>query len=163
MFLVLAALLAPPALAHGGSGLTPLPASASSPSARVPLLPGEYLPGALDAAFTDAAAEFGVPRSLLMAIGYEATHWRPISETPWGGWGMFDLREVELDPALEHAAALLEVDPNRLITDWRLNLRGAAAILADPGKLANGGVAPALDDWEAWWNATRSFSGRQDP
>src|SRR5688500_10969334 len=107
--------------------------------------------GALDAAFESAADEFDVPKPILMAIGWEATRWNPDAASAGGGWGMFDLRERDLDPSLEHAGALLEMDPNVVATDWRESVRGAAAILADPGRLSNGGTLPPQDDLLAWW------------
>lgn len=121
------------------------------------------LPTALDVAFTQAAEEFQVPKPILMAIGWEATRWNPDVLSTWGGWTMFDLREGDQDPSLEHAAALLEVDPNLLVTDWRESVRGVAAILADQGRLSNGGTLPPRDDLLAWWDAVRAFSGREEP
>ncbi len=118
---------------------------------------------ALTAAFDAAADEFDVPAPLLMAIAWEATHFDPDVVSAWGGHGMFDLREGSQDPSLEHAAALLEVDPNRMVADWELQVRGAAAILADQGRLSNGGVLPAQRDLLAWWDAVRAFSGREEP
>jgi hypothetical protein len=117
----------------------------------------------LDLAFTAAAAEYGVPRPVLMAIGFEATRWNPDVVSEWGGYGMFDLREGDQDPSLEHAAALLEVDPNRVATEWQLSVRGTAAILADQARSTHGGTLPAQDDLLAWWDAVRAFSGRQEP
>ncbi|MFN7146907.1 MAG: N-acetylmuramoyl-L-alanine amidase, partial [Myxococcota bacterium] len=76
---------------------------------------------------------------------------------------LFNLREGDRDPSLEHAAALLEVDPNGMIADWRLQVRGAAAILADQARLANDGRLPARGDLLAWWDAVRAFSGREEP
>lgn len=118
---------------------------------------------ALDLAFTDAATEFEVPRALLMAIGWEKTRWNPDAVSAWGGWGMYDLREGDTDPSLEHAARLLELDPNVVGTDWRQSIRGAAAILADQARLANGGVLPPSDDLLAWTDAVKAFSGREEP
>lgn len=134
----------------------------AGPLARV--TPARPAPGnELGRAFSAAADEFGVPEPLLMAIGWEATRWNPDVVSQWGGYGMFDLREGDRDPSIEHAGALLETDPNLLMTDWRLNLRGAAAILADQGRLSNGGDLPARDDLLAWWDAVRAFSGREEP
>ncbi len=118
---------------------------------------------ALTAAFEDAADEYGVPKPLLMAIAWEASHFDPDVQSAWGGYGMFDLREGAQDPSLEHASALLEVDPNAMVADWRLQVRGAAAVLADQGRLANAGVLPPRADLLAWWDAVRAFSGREEP
>lgn len=126
--------------------------------------PAVYRPGAYQEAAAGAAAEFAVPEALLHALAYEASRFNPEIVSEWGGYGMFDLRESDQDPSLEHAAALLEVDPNRMAADWRLQVRGAAAILADQARLASpDGALPATDDLLAWWDAARAFSGRQEP
>lgn len=117
----------------------------------------------LDLRFSGAAEEFSVPKPILLAIAYEATRWNPDVVSAWGGYGMFDLREGDQDPSLEHAAALLEVNPNLLAVDWTLAVRGVAAILAEQARSSNGGVLPPRDDLLAWWDAVRAFSGRQEP
>lgn len=119
--------------------------------------------GAFTRAVDDAAGEFGVPAPVLLALGWEASHWNADVETRWGGYGIFDLREGDRDPSLEHAGALLETDPNALIADWRLQVRGAAAILADQARMANGGELPPTDELLSWWDAVRAFSGREEP
>jgi uncharacterized protein (TIGR03382 family) len=113
--------------------------------------------------FAAAADEFGVPEALLVGIAWEASRLDPDVESAWGGYGLFDLREGPTDPSLEHASALLEVDPNGMITDWHLQVRGAAAILADQARLANAGELPPRSDLLAWWDAVRAFSGREEP
>jgi hypothetical protein len=143
---LVAPLVLPPALAHPG------------PTAAAGVRRGD-----LTATFNAAADEFSVPAPLLYAIAWEASRFDPEIESVWGGYGLFDLREGERDPSLEHASALLEVNPNRMIEDWRLQARGAAAILADQARLSNGGVLPPSDDLMAWWDAVRAFSGREEP
>lgn len=120
-------------------------------------------PNPYDRVVDAAAKEFGVPRDLIVAIGYEATHLNPDVVTPWGGWGMYDLREGTLDPSLENASALLTVDPNRMAKDWRVGTRGVAALLADHARAANGGLLPKVDDLLAWKSAVVAFSGREEP
>ncbi len=113
--------------------------------------------------FHRAALEFGVPEEILLALAFEASHFQPAVESEWGGYGLFDLREGQTEPALEHAAALIETNPNGMIRDWRLQVRGAAALLADEARLANGGILPSAADLPAWWPAVSAFSGRQEP
>ncbi|MFZ5482105.1 MAG: N-acetylmuramoyl-L-alanine amidase [Myxococcota bacterium] len=125
--------------------------------------PATVSPNALEAAFDAAADEFDVPEPILKALAWEASRFDPDAISAWGGWGMFDLREGDLDPSLEHAAALLELDPNVVGTDWRPSGRGAAAILADQARLSNGGTLPGAKDLPAWWDAVRAFSGREEP
>ncbi len=147
MLLVLALLLAPSAQA-----VAPTPSAVSvAPTSLA------------QSTFDDAAREFGVPAPLLLAIGWEASHWSADVVSRWGGYGIFDLREGDRDPSLEHAARLLEVDPNRVAREWPLSVRGAAAILADQARAANDGVLPAVTDLERWEDAVRAFSGREEP
>lgn len=128
------------------------------------LAPGAFAAApAFDATVTAAAHEFHVPRDLVVAIGWEATHLDPDAVTRWGGWGMYDLREGDQDPSLEHASALLSVNPNTMAKDWHLATRGVAAVLAEHALAANGGVLPAVDDLMAWKSAVIAFSGRQEP
>ncbi len=141
------------ALAH--APLTPA-AAPSDPPGRVAQSP-------LAAAFRASADEAGVPEPILAALAWEATRFGPDVVSTWGGWSMFDLREGDEDPSLEHAAALLEIDPNVVARDWRVSIRGAAAILADQARASNGGVAPDPTDLPAWYDAVRAFSGRHEP
>lgn len=133
------------------------------PSSSVTIARRSDAAGSLDRAVQSAAAEFGVPAPLLLALAWEASHWNPDVRSEWGGYGLFDLREGAQDPSLEHASALLEVDPNAMIGDWRLQVRGAAAMLADHGRLSNGGLLPDPADAMRWWDAVRAFSGREEP
>ena len=109
------------------------------------------------------ADQYDVPAPILMAIAFEATRFNPDAVSQWEGWGMFDLREGDQDPSLEHGAALLGVNPNKVATDWRLSTRAAAAILAEQGRAVYGGALPDERDLLAWWDAVRAFSGRQEP
>lgn len=122
---------------------------------RRPALAGEPV-------FRRAASEFGVPEEILLALAFEASHFNPDAESQWGGYGLFDLREGETEPALEHAAALIEVNPNLMARSWQIQVRGAAALLADEARLANHGALPPADNLTAWWDAVSAFSGREE-
>ncbi|HND29771.1 MAG TPA: hypothetical protein PLA94_07215, partial [Myxococcota bacterium] len=118
----------------------------------------------LEQVMEQAAAQEGVPKPVLMAIAYEASRFDPTVVSLSEGWGMFDLHEGDQGPSLEKAAAELEVDPNLLITDWKLSVRGTAALLASYGRLSAGTQkTPPVDDLLAWWDAVRAFSGREEP
>lgn len=133
---------------------------AASPS---PVVYHQPAPTLLEQRVDVAADRFHVPAKLVLAIAFEASHFNPDAQSAWEGWGMFDLREGDQDPSLEHGAALLSENPNRVATDWELSIDAAAAILADQARLSNGGVLPDSQDLLAWWNAVRAFSGRQEP
>mgnify|MGYP003335514792 CR=1 FL=1 len=131
----------------------------AAPSMEVRVTPHDELTAELAA----AANTYAVPEPILFALAQMGSRFRPEALSQWGGYGMYDLREGAQDPSLEHAGALLEVDPNRIISDWRLQIRGAAAILAEQGRASNGGILPRQDDLLAWWDAVRAFSGREEP
>jgi N-acetyl-anhydromuramyl-L-alanine amidase AmpD len=108
-----------------------------------------------------AAAEFGVPAVLLSALVWEASHYDPDVARQWAGYGPLDLRE-DRDPGLERAAALLGVSADELVASPEQNVRGGAALLADQARRSGGGELPDVDLLEAWWDATKVFSGSHD-
>ena len=98
------------------------------------------LRASLAAEFEAAAAEFGVPVDLLMAIGYVNTRWEmPSPETTrfeWGSphgvgaYGMMALVQNPYANTLGEAAGLTGVPEERLKRDRAANIRGGAALLA---------------------------------
>ncbi|NOY26936.1 MAG: hypothetical protein GXP62_13790, partial [Oligoflexia bacterium] len=119
----------------------------------------------LDPLFDAAAAEFQVPRSLLMALSWEASRWDADVVSQWGGYGLFDLREDDAGPGprIEDAAVLLGLSPDAIIAEPAQQIRAAAALLARGAALSHGGELPAADDLDAWVRAVASFSGRHEP
>ncbi|MCK6504801.1 N-acetylmuramoyl-L-alanine amidase [Myxococcota bacterium] len=115
--------------------------------------------------FSRAAAEFQVPRPLLMALAWEASRWDPEVVSQWGGYGLYDLREEDGGdgPRLEDAAMLLGVSPDDLVDDPGLQIRAAAAMLARSAAVRGDGRLPPVDDLGAWLTAVASFSGRHAP
>ncbi len=112
--------------------------------------PGTYLAG-IDADFSDAADEFGVPVQLLQAIGHVETQWQMIAgEVEFEGrepaFGVLALR----GDRLTRAAELAETTVDKVKTDRRQHLRAGAALLSsyadelglDRGDL--GAWAPAI-------------------
>src|SRR5687767_9965870 len=102
--------------------------------------------------FTDAAAEFGVPREVLLAVSYNQSRWENHAGQPSvsGGYGLMHLtaqteqedgrgdpnrplqpREQGLSNfTLDAAAALLNVPADTLKQDDLQNIRAAAALMA---------------------------------
>jgi hypothetical protein len=118
----------------------------------------------LSTAFHDAAATHAVPEKVLLALAYEASHWRAGSASAWGGYGLFDLREDgEGGPSIERAAILAGQRPDDVIARPSANVDAAAALLAHEARLSTGGVAPDPTDLLAWWDAVRAFSRVHDP
>lgn len=111
----------------------------------------------------DAAAdEFGVPRVLLSAMVWEASHYDASLTRQWAGYGPLDLRDG-MDPNVESAAILLGQSADDLISGADDNIRGGAALLAEEARRSNGGTLPDATDLEGWWNAVKAFSGSHDP
>lgn len=87
--------------------------------------------GQLDATFDKAATEFGVPVSLLKAIGYVETRWQMVKgEEEFPGqpvaFGIMALKGDQLD----RGAALAKVSLESAKTQPEANVRAAAALLS---------------------------------
>lgn len=138
--------------------------ASASPTPMVAAPVPEVAPAtsSLQPAIDAAAASFAVPEVLLSALVWEASRYDPTVARAWAGYGPLDLREGH-EPNVEHAAILLGVSADALIADPAENVRGGAAILAEEAARSNGGIAPDPDDLEAWWPATKVFSGSHDP
>jgi hypothetical protein len=134
-------------------------------------------PGSLMASYNAAAREYGVPASILLAIGYNESRWEPHGSMPSadGGYGLMDLtarsfrttsgrdgkpvtvKLVKTHYTLDEAAALLHVSTASLKTSTAQNIRGAAAVLAHYARQLNGGRLPATVG--GWYGAVAAYSG----
>jgi len=128
-----------------------------------------------------AARAFGVPARLLLAISYDETRWQRTGGAPSvdGGYGLMNLT-TRTSPALaargdpgrltapgttlagarytlDEAARLLRVSAQALKTSDRLNIRGAAAVLAHYARGLDGGALPA--SLGGWYGAVAEYSG----
>ncbi|MFO7173181.1 MAG: N-acetylmuramoyl-L-alanine amidase [Bacillota bacterium] len=114
------------------------------------LAQADQLDGPLGRLFSEAAAEFGVPAPLLVALGYAQTRLDDHGGVPSvaGGYGVMHLVDNPGNQSLREAADLLGADPEALKTDTALNIRGAAALLARAAREEHGGKLPGdLADW----------------
>ncbi len=104
--------------------------------------------------FEEAAREYGVPKELLLAIGYVNTRWEmpppeasdyePGSLHGWGGYGIMHLVKNPSADTLGAASELTGVSEDKLKTDRRANILGGAALLAE----SQGRAKPArLGGW----------------
>src|SRR5262245_38378103 len=139
-------------------------------------------PGSLQAAFAAAAAEFGVPERLLLAVSYNVSRWEQHGGAPSfaGGYGPMHLTQVSgaalakgddrdrahplhpNDPALhtlDAAAALLGLPADALKSDATQNIRGGAALLAQYARDTIG-TTPANES--DWYGAVAKYSGSQE-
>ncbi len=120
------------------------------------VLAQEPSPGAssLVEEFEQAAAEYGVPKGLLMAMGYVNARWEmppvgaseyePGSLHGWGGHGIMHLVKNPSTDTLGAAADLTGIPEEELKTDRGANILGGAALLA----ASQGGGRPStLGGW----------------
>jgi len=141
----------------------------------------ESNPQALQNAFEQAAAEFGVPLSVLMSVAYNESRWDHHGAEPSmsGGYGVMHL--TQYDPELAHgskgdeeeerpdagdpalhtldaAAKLLGEDPEVLKQDLHQNIRGGAALLAQYARETVGTLPTNAGDW---YGAVAKYSGSE--
>ena len=123
--------------------------------------------------FHAAAAEFDVPVEVLQSVAYVESRWTHLAppqsmkieqtlidhETPPPAYGVMGLRDdAHFGHSLRDAAALLGRKPSELARDPELNIRGAAALLAQYGP----GLS-ASDPLELWEPAVVRLSGIPQP
>ncbi len=170
-------------------GATAMAAPPAAPKASAAALtasaatqrPAGHPSGQRMAEFAAAAKEFGVPVSLLLAVGYNESRWEPHGTEPSvdGGYGLMDLtarsfavasargapaagppRQVTLDKTnytLAEAARLLHVSQATLQASERQNIRGGAAVLASLARKVNGGRLPTT--LGGWYAAVAAYTG----
>jgi N-acetyl-anhydromuramyl-L-alanine amidase AmpD len=133
--------------------------------------------------FAEAAAEFSVPKELLLAISYNQSRFENHKgeASASGGYGLMHLTaEVEHDhdhgrgdsrrPAkraeakarytLREAAKQLGVAEDQLKKNDKQNVRGAASLLVKYAKEANGGMLPV--ELEGWYAAVARLQAVSD-
>ncbi|MEU9863680.1 peptidoglycan recognition family protein [Streptomyces sp. NPDC047971] len=145
--------------------------------------PSDVTPGGFEWAAERAAAEFGVPKEVLLGVSHESSWWegnhgRPSTK---GGYGPMHLTDTTsgktyahrpgegpvdatgTDDPSEHtlraAAAMIGLAPGTLKTDERQNLRGGAALLASYQRQITRGISP---DPGAWYGAVARYSQAAD-
>ena len=124
----------------------------------------------LDAAFQDAATEFGVPRDLLVAVAWATSRLHQsggLHDHSIAAHGLMALREGDFGgPSLERAAWRLGLEPADLMSSPQHNIRGAAAELraaADDYNTATGMEVRTLEEWAGviGWYAGIDHAGMQ--
>ncbi len=115
----------------------------------------------LAAEFEAAAAEYGVPKEILVAMGYVNTDWEmpPPEASAYregdihgrGAYGIMQLVQNPSENSLGRAAELTGLSEEELKNDREANIRGGAAVLADiqgPDRPAElGGWQEALTEY----------------
>ncbi|WP_328906632.1 amidase [Streptomyces sp. NBC_00234] len=128
--------------------------------------PATAAPAAADPvnrAFAQAAAEYGVPRDLLTAVGYGETHLDGHAGLPSqaGGYGVMHLVSNPVNHSLERAAALTGESAATLRRDTSANILGGAALLRAHAD-ALGLDRAERRDIDAWYPAVARYSGARD-
>ncbi len=122
-------------------------------TAGVGAAPAQQPVPSLEAEFEEAAGRYGVPKELLLAMGYVNTRWEmpppdsnvyePGDLHGWGSYGIMALVQNPSSDTLGEASRLTGISEEMLKTDRRSNIRGGAALLA-----ASQGTKPdRLGDW----------------
>ncbi|NSC21942.1 nucleoside transporter [Streptomyces albus subsp. chlorinus] len=114
----------------------------------------------MNASFASAAAEYGVPRDVLAAVGYGETHFDGHRGEPSqaGGYGVMHLVSNPSRHTLEQAAELTGEPVAELRRDTDANIHGGAAVLrAYADKL--GLDAAERRDVDEWYPAIARYSG----
>jgi len=117
----------------------------------------------LKAEFESAAAEYGLPQELLLAMGYVNTVWEmpPADANDYAkgdieGAGTYGIMQLEKNPwrdTLGKAASLTAFSEQELKSDRAANIRGGAAVLAE----IQGSQKPA--DLNGWRGAVSEYGG----
>ena len=133
------------------------PPPAVCPSAALAPTPAAAVP--LEPLFAAAAAEFGVPESLLKAVGWAETRWQMVAGEAAEGrpvaYGVMGLR----GEALARGAALAGVGVEAARGDAAANIRAAAALLRAYAQET--GVS--TPDLATWAPAVARYSGIELP
>ncbi|MFD8588490.1 N-acetylmuramoyl-L-alanine amidase [Streptomyces sp. NPDC059637] len=116
--------------------------------------------GPVGRAFSRAAAEFDVPRDLLVAVGYGETHLDDHDGEPShaGGYGVMHLVSVPGNRVLERAARATGETVSELKHDTAANIRGGAAVLRAHADAA-GLDASDRNRPGAWYPAVVRYGG----
>ncbi|MCX4744105.1 N-acetylmuramoyl-L-alanine amidase [Kitasatospora sp. NBC_01287] len=120
--------------------------------------PPDSGPAALQRQFAAAATEFGVPRSVLLALAYQESRWESHQGRPstTGNYGVFGLTDADTPPThtLDEAARLIHRRPEELREESAQNIRGAAALLTSYQKALG---APTDGGSAGWYRAVARY------
>ncbi len=147
-------------LAPAGSHAATDPSSDPNVASDAPVLQPS---GPLADVFAQAAADYGIPADILLAIGYEESHFEQQAAPPSGndaedgGYGVMHLVERADNDSLAQAAKLIGEQPDTLKTDAKANIRGAAALMQALMQQQSINLT-AADGLEAWRPVVVAYS-----
>ncbi|MCX4474595.1 N-acetylmuramoyl-L-alanine amidase [Micromonospora sp. NBC_01655] len=149
------------AIGLGGPALLATgPAAAGSTRATTPVVSAHPL----GSAFDTAATRYGVPRDLLIALGYAETRLDGHAGLPSasGGYGVMHLASNRQVRTLDEAATLTGLHRRALTGDPAANIAGAAAVLRSYADRA-GLTAAQRADVNHWYGPVVRYGGAADP
>lgn len=119
----------------------------------------------VQAAFDDAAEKSGVPAQLLAAVAWSMSRFdqRDGDVNIEGGVGVMNLHVDDQGPTLAEAAALTGLPPERIGTELRANVLGAAMVLAARADEQTARTGNRVDTFEEWYPLVAAWSGAPDP
>lgn len=123
--------------------------------------------------FSTAAAEFGVPEEVLLAVAYNESRWETHEFLPseQGGYGPMHLTDLDTTPrgdvdtstpafhTADAAADLIGTTADEVKSSEVANIRGGAALLGAYAKDLNDGSLPTATG--AWYTAIAKFAGAE--
>ncbi|MFG3166138.1 N-acetylmuramoyl-L-alanine amidase [Streptomyces sp. NPDC048200] len=138
--------------------------TAVQPAVAGPRPEGGSAPGPVSRDFTRAAAEFDVPRDVLVALGYGETHLDDHDGLPSqaGGYGVMHLVSNPDQHTLELASRITGDTPRDLRENTASNIRGGAAVLRSYADDAGLGRAQRHDA-DAWYPIVARYGGATEP
>ncbi len=110
---------------------------------------------ALEAAFEQAASDYGVPAAILKAVAFQESRWVHSGPTIDYGYGIMHLVNNGYSRTLLEAAAITGLSVEELKTGPIENIRGGAALIARYAA-ETVGKPETLEDY---WEALKRFSG----
>ncbi|HWI66092.1 MAG TPA: N-acetylmuramoyl-L-alanine amidase [Symbiobacteriaceae bacterium] len=123
---------------------------------------GDKLNGPLGTAFTAAAAEYGVPVEILVALAYSETRLTDYGGKPSvaNGYGVMHLVDNPKVQTLQEAVKLTHMGANELRNNLASNIKGGAAVLASYARQQNAGALPLST--EGWFEAVAQYGHMPD-
>ncbi len=119
----------------------------------------------LEVVFDDAAAEFGVPRDLLVSVAYTVSRMDGRAGAPSkdGGVGVMNLHIDGRTPSIDAAAETVGLDADTIRYDMVANVRGGAAVLAGLAKQYESRTGEEVDTMAEWVPVVAAWAGVDDP
>ncbi len=120
---------------------------------------------AVSVAFDDAASQYGVPRDLMIAMGWALTRLddRDGMASEDGAVGVMNLKLHGLDPSVADAARASGYDQEDIQLSTSTNIDAAAALLREWARQQEESTGDPVDRLEDWYPLVAAWSSAPDP